>query len=221
MRKRRRPSSHNDNRATCHLSTPLLRGPVTHHTELDEDISTAAKSPTYVPRYTEFDIIQQNLQGTGKDKYKLDTLASQCITSKRNQIYLIQETKIAGSKLIKINEEDDNKNIQTCTFFLHGNDERERKAGVGIMLGPEATKAWKEMGSPDPTRITCAGAGRIIGIPIHFNDKHKRKTKFYLISAHLLIPIPKHTLTMFMNHALKKSTICSTIIVKTTTPPPL
>ena len=90
--------------------------------------------------------------------------------------------------MITISKEDKNKNTQTCTFFLHGNDERERKAGVGIMLGPEATKAWKEMGSPEPTRITCAGAGRIIGIPIHFNDKHKRRTKSTSFQPISLIP---------------------------------
>ena len=94
----------------------------------------------------------------------------------RTQIYLIQETKLKGNENITINN---------CTFFLHGNDERERIAGVGIVFGKKATTAWKEMGSPEPTKITCAGAGRIIGMPIHFKDKYKRLTKFYLISAHL------------------------------------
>ena len=82
--------------------------------------------------HTEFDIIQQNLQGAGRDLYKLEALASQCNTSERNQVYLIQETKIAGKENTTINE---------CTFFLHGNDKRERRAGVGIMLGKEVTTA--------------------------------------------------------------------------------
>ena len=111
-------------------SSSKSTGPATHHAETDEGTSSA-NSPTFAPRYTEFDIIQQNTQGSGKDLWKLETISEQCNDSKRNQIYLIQETKLTGKFMTE---------IKGCTFFNHGNDDKENKAGVGILLGKEAQK---------------------------------------------------------------------------------
>ena len=122
---------------------------------------------------SEFDIISQNLRGSGGSKdghYKLNAMAAMSNTSTKHEIRLIQETKMPNNETLQINGN---------TFFLCGHDQREQRAGIGIMLSKKATQAWEQSGCPQPIRAHCASAGRVIALPISIQAK-----ELLLISLH-------------------------------------
>ena len=131
--------------------------------------------PSVLRTNSDIAIVSQNIQGVGKNREKLDAMANLGAQHKTD-INLFQETKIAGDEMFE---------IHGFTFFLHGHKDNERRAGVGIMLGPRAIAAWKRAKCPEPIRKTCADAGRFIGIEMHFQDEYQRITKVFAISAHL------------------------------------
>ena len=97
------------------------------------------------------------------------------VMAKENiDVALLQETKKPSDTL----------EIDGYYFFLHG-EEKEKRAGVAIVLSPRAFQAWHRAGRPEPIRINCADAGRIIGLHLTFLDHAKRNVRMFVVSAHL------------------------------------
>ena len=69
---------------------------------------------------------------------------------------------------------------------FHGK-KKETRSGVAIALGPRALQSWRLAGRPDPIRITCAKAGRIIALPLRITQKKNKKSSelnYLFISVH-------------------------------------
>ena len=59
-------------------------------------------------------------------------------------------------------------------FIFHGK-KKENRSGVAIALGPRALQSWRLAGRPDPIRITCAKAGRIIALPLRNSEEEQEE----------------------------------------------
>ena len=124
-------------------------------------------------------ILTQNVQGLGKDLYKLDEISHSLIHKNRANadIMLLQETKRQGQ---------DHTRVNTCEFFFHGRTDGKRENhGVGIALSPKGQQAWINANRPDPIRINCIhGHGaRLMGLSLHFREANHTE-KIFVISAY-------------------------------------
>eukprot|EP00980_Cylindrotheca_fusiformis_P021013 scaffold8028_cov81-Cylindrotheca_fusiformis.AAC.1 len=131
--------------------------------------------------WNELSVVTHNVQGyTNNQACKKDHIASFLNKDKKSKatIYLVQETW----------EKDNNTTeVEGCLFLSNGNPENTRKhGGVGIILSPEAVKAWERAGQPEPIRPPpVASATRSIAIEIKMEDKKKKEMKIFLISTYL------------------------------------
>ena len=107
-------------------------------------------------------LLSQNLQGD-KSGYKMEHLTNvmrdRCI-----DFLCVQETHLAGTFEKKINE---------FLFLHHGPTTQPGRGsgGVGIIMSPQAQKAWISAGQcPPSVSIIIVGTTRYIGIPIQLID---------------------------------------------------
>jgi hypothetical protein len=69
--------------------------------------------------------------------------------------------------------------IRNHEVFLYG--ESDRIGGVGLILGGDNIKAWKDAGSKPPIKKS----GRLLGPHLTFTSGNKELTKLFIISAFL------------------------------------
>ena len=92
-------------------------------------------------------------------------------------IFLTQETW---------SDNDTDQEIDNVLFFSHGEPTNRVKGGVGIILSPSATAAWKLAGQPEPIRPgKVIGATRIMALELHFKDQANKIIKLFVITAYL------------------------------------
>jgi hypothetical protein len=71
-------------------------------------------------------------------------------------------------------------------FFSHGEPTNRVKGGVGIILSPSTTAAWKLAGQPELIRPgKIIGATRIMALELHFKDQANKIVKLFAITAYL------------------------------------
>ena len=146
-------------------------------------VQTTPSSPHVLRPSKTITIVQQNVQGLGNSDTQLDEIRG---AMGDIDVLLLQETRRRGTGKIE---------IYGYNFFMHGAENEERASGVGIVLGPRATRAWKLAGEKDPVTYTPSQAskgkgrkkpvGRMIALELHFIDAYKQKMKLLVISAHL------------------------------------
>jgi hypothetical protein len=108
-------------------------------------------------------ITTQNVQGW----------SSEWISSKKDHATHIIE-QFGSTPTIFLTQEtwSDNgtdQEIDNVLFFSHGEPTNCVKGGVGIILSPSATAAWKLAGQPEPIRPgKVIGATRIMALELHF-----------------------------------------------------
>ena len=116
-------------------------------------------------------IVQQNVQTlTAEKKEALVSL----MEKDKIDICLLQETKHSSEIF----------DIDGHRFFMYG-EQKEKRAGVAIALSPRAMNAWREAGRREPVQIKCAGAARIMGLHLTFQDQAQKKVRVFVVSAHL------------------------------------
>ena len=87
-------------------------------------------------------------------------------------IFLTQETW---------SDNDTDQEIDNILFFSHGEPTNRVKGGVGIILSPSATAAWKLAGQPEPIRPgKIIGATRIMALELHFKDQANKIVKLFV-----------------------------------------
>ena len=92
-------------------------------------------------------------------------------------VYLTQETWQKDNETIE---------LDNCLFLSNGNPQDTRKnGGVGIVLSPQATKAWKKAGQPEPIRPDpVTSATRTMAINLHFKDARQKTVKTLFITTY-------------------------------------
>jgi exonuclease III len=133
------------------------------------------------PRFPNVLLLSQNVRG----------YSSEQSSSKKDHIVRILKTFSDTPSILFTQEtwsdNDTDLEIDNVLFFSHGATPNNRtKGGVGIILSPLATLAWKLAGQPPPIRPgKIAGATRAMALELHFRDNASKITKLFVISAYL------------------------------------
>ena len=92
---------------------------------------------------------------------KLEYLVKKMRRDNTIDAYLLQETWDEG---------DWKKIVDGYTVFHHNSMEKKNRTGVGIILSPKFSEAWKRAGGLDPLKTTRGGKfeGRFIGVKLKF-----------------------------------------------------
>ena len=125
-------------------------------------------------------VLSQNVRGFQSPE-KIEEAINMMIERKID-IFLLQETHTNNKS-----ENNDNFSIHDHRIFLHGSidDNHHRKGGVGIILSPYATTAWKNAGAVPPTLgKTSAGASRFISINLLFYNESKKQNITFISAYH-------------------------------------